>query len=48
MLKPVPVAVAPVMITFLDPELLIVSVFVSELPIETVPNPRGDGDRKRE
>jgi hypothetical protein len=48
MLNPVPVTEVPVMITFLPPELLIVSVFVSELPIETVPNPRGDGDKKRE
>ena len=48
MLSPVPVAAAPVMITFLRPELLIVSVFVRELPIATVPNPRGDGKKKME
>lgn len=48
MLNPVPVTAAAVMITFLQPGLLIVSVFVSEPPIATVPNPRGDGDKERE
>lgn len=48
MLNPVPVTDAPVMITFLQPGLLIVSLFVTELPTGTVPNARGDGEKKME